>query len=81
MKSYPLFRYVRPVLALIIMLASFGFLFLLVMRPIPGENKETINLVSGFVLGMVGTVAAYYFGTSKDKSDLEQTQREETKKP
>jgi hypothetical protein len=74
-KTYPLFRYVRPILALLIVSASFAFMFLLALHPIPANNSETINLVVGFMLGITATVGAYYFGTSKDKSDGEQQQR------
>lgn len=74
-KTYMFFRYVRPLLALIIIIAAFGFLYVLVYKPIPKGNENTINLVVGFVLSLVSGIAAYYFGTSKDKSDAEQSLR------
>jgi hypothetical protein len=74
-RSFMLFKFVRPLLALIIIMAAFGFLYILVFKPIPKENENTINLVVGFVLSLVSGIAAYYFGTSKDKSDAEQSTR------
>jgi uncharacterized membrane protein len=71
-KSYPVFKFVRPLLAFVIVLGAFGFMYSLVYHEIPAGNKDTINLVVGFVLGILATVATYYFGTSKDKSDAEQ---------
>jgi|SRR5690606_13012333 len=71
-KNYPLFVYTRPVLAFLVVLLSFAFLFSLIFLPIPPGNISTVNLVVGFVLGVTGTVVTYYFGTSKDKSDKDQ---------
>lgn len=74
-KTPHVFRFVRPILALLIVAASFAFMFVLAFHPIPAGNGDTINLVVGFTLGITATVGAYYFGTSKDKSDGEQQQR------
>lgn len=75
MKQYMLIKFVRPVLALSIVLLSFVFMYLLLWKQIPERNVGTVNLVVGFMLGITATVGAYYFGTSKDKSDFEQQQR------
>lgn len=76
MKETPvIFRYVRPLLAIIINLAGFGFLFLITFQPIPIVNKELVGQAQGYTLALLGIVNAYYFGTSKDKSDTEQASR------
>jgi hypothetical protein len=67
-----LFRYVRPVLAISFVTFSFGFLFTIVWKAIPPENKEIVGLAVGFVLGQLSVVGGYYFGSSKDKSDQDQ---------
>lgn len=77
MKETPnVFRFVRPLLALLIVGASFAFMFALLYKSIPEGNGDTVNLVVGFMLGITATVGAYYFGTSKDKSDGEQQSRQ-----
>lgn len=74
-KEFLAFKFVRPLLALVIVGASFAFMFAILYKEIPANNRETVNLVVGFMLGITATVGAYYFGTSKDKSDTEQSQR------
>lgn len=80
-KYYVIFRYVRPILAMLIVAGSFAFMFSILYKEIPERNVETVNLVVGFMLGITASVGAYYFGTSKDKSDTEQSQREVIAKP
>lgn len=80
-KTYPMFLYTRPILAFTIVIFSFAFLFALVFIPIPKDNVDTVNLVAGFVLGVTATVVTYYFGTSKDKSDKDQIEMNDAKKP
>jgi hypothetical protein len=63
----------RGVIALLVVVASFGFLFALLFVPIPEQNKETTNVTIGFVLVTLGIVIGYYFGTSKDTSDQTKT--------
>lgn len=69
-------RFVRPLIALIITIASFGFLFYLCITPIPTTNKDIIQIAAGIDLGLLGMVGNYYFGSSKDKTDAEQATRQ-----
>ncbi len=78
MKFYPVFKFTRAIIAFAIVAGSFGFLFVLAFRAVPTDNKDTINLAAGFVLGVLSTVASYYFGNSKDKSDAEQAARSDS---
>ena len=71
-REYPLFRYARPIIAMTIIFFSFIYLFAISFIKIPAENKDTVNLMTGFVLTMTAGVITYYFGTSKDKSDKDQ---------
>ena len=73
-KTYLMFKFIRPLLAFITVCLTFMFAFALLYRPIPAQNVSTVNLVVGFMLGVTASVGAYYFGTSKDKSDFEQQQ-------
>jgi hypothetical protein len=63
------FKYTRSIVAFLIVVFSFGFLFLIAIRTIPAANKDILQIAAGLVLGVLATVAAYYFGSSKDKSD------------
>lgn len=69
-------RFVRPLIALIIVLCSFSFLFYICVWPIPQENKDIVQVVAGLDLALLGLVGNYYYGSSKDKSDHEQSLRQ-----
>lgn len=64
-----LFKNTRSVIAFLICTLSFGFLFILAMKKVPTENKDILQISCGIVLGVLASVANYYFGSSKDKSD------------
>jgi membrane protease YdiL (CAAX protease family) len=71
-----IFRYVRPLIAIAVVLLSFAFLFYICVYPVPEQNKDMIQLAAGLDLAVLGTIIAYYFGNSKDKSDQEQAARQ-----
>ena len=57
---------IRNILAVIIVIGSFAALGLMIFKPIPAANKDTVNLTVGFILGgVLGSVGGYYFGASK----------------
>ncbi len=63
---------IRNILAVISVIGSFIVMYLLIIKPLPVENKETVNLALGFTLGsLIAGVNGYYFGASK--SDKEKT--------
>ncbi len=62
-------KYTRSLIAFLIVLLSFGFLFTLAYKAIPKDNKDILQIAVGIVLGVLGIVVGYYFGSSKDKSD------------
>jgi ABC-type nitrate/sulfonate/bicarbonate transport system permease component len=62
---------IRNIIAIITVCGAFVVLLMLVIKPIPPDNKDTLNLALGFVLGgLVGGVSGYFFGSSK-KNDNE----------
>ena len=66
---------IRNILAVIIILGAITVLVLMIFKPIPAENKDTVNLTVGFVLGSgVGAVCGYYFGASKKDSPTDKLQ-------
>lgn len=62
---------IRNVLAIMVMLLSFCFLFLLAIHKVPVENKDLVNISTGFVIGAsVGAIIGYYFTSNKkDKTE------------
>lgn len=60
---------IRNVLAILVILLSFCFLFLLAIHKVPIENKDLVNISTGFVIGAsVGAIIGYYFtATKQDK--------------
>lgn len=67
----------RTIIGLIITLGGFGYLFALLYKMIPTGNETVLNVASGLVLGVMSQVCAYYFGSSKDKSDQEKADIQE----
>lgn len=65
----------RTIIAFSITLMSFGFLYFLLYKKIPAENKDIVQITAGIVLGVLATVVSYYFGSSKDKSDQDKAER------
>lgn len=61
---------IRNALALIITLGCFILLYVMVMKPIPVENKDPLNIALGFVFGgALAGVVGYFFGSSKNETD------------
>jgi hypothetical protein len=61
---------IRNILAVIIVLGCFVLMYLMIIKPVPAENKDTINIVAGFVFGgALAGVCGYYFGSSKAEGD------------
>jgi uncharacterized membrane protein len=59
----------RSIIAFLVVILSFTFLFSLTRHEVPKGNESIINVASGLVLAALGVVIGYYFGSSKDKSD------------
>ena len=57
---------IRNIIAVISVVGAFLVMYLIINKPIRVENKETVNLALGFVLGgLIAGVNGYYFGASK----------------
>lgn len=64
---------IRSIIALFIVLGGFTFLFCLLGFKIPEGNETILNVAAGLVLAAMGAVTSYYFGSSKDKSDVDKS--------
>jgi hypothetical protein len=57
---------IRNSLAIIIVLGCFTLVYLLQVKPIPAENHDIVNIVSGFIYGgALAGVIGFYFGSTK----------------
>lgn len=65
---------VRSLIAMFVVIFSFAFLFTLANKAVPKGNETLVNVAAGMVLTALGAVCAYYFGSSKDKSDTEKAE-------
>jgi uncharacterized BrkB/YihY/UPF0761 family membrane protein len=70
----------RTIIAFIIVVGCFSFLFVLLYKTIPDANKSIIDIAAGAVLTTLATVANFYFGSSKDKSDQDKAERDNVAK-
>lgn len=65
---------IRNSLAVIIVIGCFTLMYLLQVKPIPAENHDIVNIVSGFIFGgALAGVIGFYFGSTKTdkKNDTE----------
>ncbi len=62
---------IRNSLAIIIVLGSFGLVYLLQVKPIPEQNHDIVNIVAGFIYGgaLAGVIGFYFGSTKTDKKD------------
>jgi hypothetical protein len=80
-KFFELFaKNVRSLIALLVVIGGFAFLFSLLAFKIPEGNETVLNVSTGLVLAALGGVISYYFGSSKDKSDVDKADSEIEKK-
>ncbi len=60
---------IRNTLTMVWVVLSFIFLFKLLNKPIPAENKDVVNTVAGVIIGQVVVILGYYFTQSKTEVD------------
>lgn len=62
---------IRNILAVISVVGAFILLYLMIVKPIPVENRDTLNIAIGFVFGgLIGGISGFFFGASKtDKNE------------
>jgi hypothetical protein len=66
---------IRNIIAVIGVIGSFVLLYFMIIKPIPAENKDTLNLSIGFVFGgLISGIAGYYFGSSKGETKAKENE-------
>lgn len=57
----------------LVIIGFFTLLIFLVYKPIPENNSDLLNLVTGALVGSFGTIVAYNFGSSAGSADKAKT--------
>jgi len=70
MKAKDLFQYI---LGGLIVVGFFTLLVLLVLRVVPAENKDLLNIVVGALIGSFAAVVGYFYGSSAGSAAKEKT--------
>ena len=65
----------RGPIAFVIILAGFGFLFLLVYKTVPEGNRDIVLFAAGFCFALMKDVAGWLFGSSKKEADAAKTEQ------
>ncbi len=60
---------IRNIIAILYVVLVLLFIYVLAFRPVPSENKDLINVLGGVVIGGVGTILSFFFGSSKNEAD------------
>jgi hypothetical protein len=60
---------IRNIIAVVYITLVLLFIYVLAFRPVPEQNKDLINVLGGVVIGGVGTILSYFFGSSKNETD------------
>lgn len=56
---------IRNIVAVLYVLMILVYIYVLVFKAVPSENKDLINVIGGNVIGGLGIILGYYFGASK----------------
>lgn len=54
---------------------------IMLFRPVPNENRELVSLILGAILGSLGTVVAFFFGSSKSSRDKDEAMLNANRNP
>lgn len=56
---------IRNVIAVIYIILCLAYIYVLAFVPVPPANKDLVNVLGGSVIGGLGLILAYFFGSSK----------------
>ena len=60
---------IRNIIALLYVTLVLLFIYVLAFRGVPAENKDLINVLGGVVIGGIGTILSFFFGSTKIEAD------------
>lgn len=58
---------ITEILAIVALFGGITFVFTICFKPIPQQNQQMVNILSGSLFSLVGMAFGYYFGQSKDR--------------
>jgi ABC-type tungstate transport system substrate-binding protein len=67
---------IRNTLAMVWTVCSFIFLYKLLVKRIPTENKDVVIAIAGLIIGQLVVIMGYYFGQSKSEVDDKKSENE-----
>lgn len=66
MKAKEIYMYI---LGAMLVTGFFVLLYFLIFQGIPSQNENMLSIAVGALIGMVGSVVSYFFGSSKGSAD------------
>lgn len=63
---------IRNIIAVLYVTLVLVYIYVLVFKPVPLENKDLVNVIGGNVIGGLGIVLGFYFGASKSDPKKEE---------
>lgn len=60
---------IRNIIAVLYVSLVLGFIYVLAFKAVPEGNRDLVNVLGGVVIGGVGIILSYLYGTSKDQTD------------
>jgi len=67
---------IRNIIAVVFVIGVLLYIYVLVFKPVPPENKDLVNVLGGTVISSLGIVLGYYFGASKSSGTPRKTEIE-----
>lgn len=67
---------IRNIIAVVFVIGVLLYIYVLVFKPVPPENKDLVNVLGGTVISSLGIVLGYYFGASKSSGAPRKTETE-----
>lgn len=64
---------IRNAIAVIYTLMVLGYIYVLAYHPVPSENKDLVNVLGGVIIGGIGIILNFFFGSSKSETDSNKT--------
>ena len=56
---------IRNIISVMYVLLVLVFIYVLAFKPVPEQNQSLVNVLGGVVIGGIGPILGYYFGSSK----------------
>lgn len=64
-----------------VMGASFAVFYMLIVHPVPADNKDVFNIAIGVLLGWGTSVVGYFYGSSKSSADKTEILKNQNQQP